>query len=83
VMRLLAKPDPSPVLADTIVNREYPPTDNAENDKRGLVEFAADQARPGQENGPCLQSGMKFIATPLMQYRWCVGGGPSSKTCPR
>ncbi len=19
----------------------------------------------------------------FMQYRWCVGGGPSSKTCPR
>jgi hypothetical protein len=28
-------------------------------------------------------SGRKFIATPLMQYRKCVGGGPSGKTWPK
>lgn len=30
-----------------------------------------------------LGSGSKVKATPLMQYRFPVGGGPSSKTCPR
>jgi hypothetical protein len=28
-------------------------------------------------------SGLKFIATPLMQYLKCVGGGPSGNTWPR
>ena len=40
--------------------------------------------RPSPPQGrPLLQAGVKFNATPLMQYRRCVGGGPSSKTCPR
>ena len=30
-----------------------------------------------------IQSGVKFVATPLMQYLSPVGGGPSGNTCPR
>jgi hypothetical protein len=34
-----------------------------------------------QQDGPVVYSdGMKFSATPLMQYRWPVGGGPSGNT---
>ena len=30
-----------------------------------------------------LRRGVKFSEAEFMQYRKCVGGGPSSKTCPR
>jgi hypothetical protein len=30
-----------------------------------------------------LRRGMKFSEAEFMQYRKCVGGGPSSKTCSR
>jgi hypothetical protein len=34
-----------------------------------------------QQDGPVVYSdGLKFSATPLMQYRWPVGGGPSGNT---
>jgi hypothetical protein len=55
------------------------------NSGRGVLAAApaerADQAR--QEIAINPQSGAKFIAIPLMQWRRCVGGGPSSNTCPR